>query len=65
MNRNIVDEDAGALFLCKHWVCSADKFNNTIIDIWKQWEDKGFPIGIPRNVISERYTSIIDQFNSY
>ena len=53
-----MDEDAGALFLCKHWICSADKFNNTIIDIWKQWEDKGFPIGIPRNVISERYTFI-------
>ena len=51
----IEDEDSAALFLCKHWVCTSEEFNQAIISIWKNWEEEGFPIGLPRNVLSERY----------
>ena len=51
----LVNEDSAALFLCKHWFSDSEDFKNSVIRIWKEWEELGFPFGIPRNVLSERY----------
>ena len=50
----IGNEDSASLFVCRNWVCNYKEFKNTILSIWGNWEDKGFPIGIPRNVLAER-----------
>ena len=47
-------EDAATLFLCKHWICTTEEFNEKVITVWKDWEATGFPFGIPRNVMCER-----------
>mmetsp|Transcript_37259 Transcript_37259/g.64025 ORF Transcript_37259/g.64025 Transcript_37259/m.64025 type:complete len:750 (-) Transcript_37259:39-2288(-) len=48
--------------LCKHWICTPDDFKSTILTIWKNWEAKGFPIGFPRDILSERLLNFVVQY---
>jgi len=53
---------SAAIFLCKHWVCSPDTFVDVVVNVWKQWEANGFPIGNPRNMLSERLANFVIQY---
>jgi len=56
------NKSAAAILLCKHWICEPDEFSKAIIDVWKTWDESGFPFGYPKNVVSERFANFAKQY---